>query len=99
MPGESGLYKVTAKRVHLPPMTFDEMFHWDGVGTMSQDGGPGTSAKPTFPSRHAARSLTQAPFETPGRMATGGHTKPSVTRSDLCPVRLAATQTIDWARE
>jgi AraC family transcriptional regulator len=29
----------------------------------------------------------------------GGHSRPSVTRTDPCPVRSAAPQAIDWARE
>jgi AraC-like DNA-binding protein len=99
MPAESGACWVTAERVPLPPMPFVDTFHWDGVGPMVRDGRPMASSKPTLPSMHAALSLTQAPFETPCQMATGGHARPSLTRSDLCPVRSAAPQVIEWARE
>jgi AraC-like DNA-binding protein len=99
MPGELGLYRVAAERVHLPPITFDETFHWDGVGTMSRGGRPTMSSKHTFPSRHAALSLTQAPVETPCQMAAGGHASQSLTRGDLYPVGSSAPQVSDWARE
>jgi hypothetical protein len=95
---ESGLCWATAERVRLPPMTFADTFHWDGVGTMVRDRAPMTSAKHTRPSMHAALSLPQAPVETQRQMATGWHARPSLTRSDLCPVRSAAPQAIDWAR-
>jgi AraC-like DNA-binding protein len=99
MTREPGGFRVATARVHLPPMTFDETFHWDGVDITSRDGGPMRSSKPTLPSRHAALSLTQAPVETQGQMATGWPARPSLTRSDLCPVRSSAPQAIDWARE
>jgi len=99
MTTELGGFRVATERIHLPPMTVDETFHWDGVGTMSRDGGPKTRSKPTLPSRHAARSLTQAPVETQGQIPTGWHARPSLTRGDLCPVRTSAPQAIDWARE
>jgi AraC-like DNA-binding protein len=99
MPGEPELYRVATERVPLPPMPFADTFHWDGVGPMSQDGGPAASVKPTRPSMHGALALTQAPFETQRQMATGWHARPSLPRSDLGPVRSAALQAIDWARE
>jgi hypothetical protein len=99
MTSEHGSFWVATERVHLPPMTFDETLYWDGMGPMSQDGGPMTSSKPTLPSMHAVFSLTQAPCETQGQMATGRHARPSVTRGDRCPVRSSAPQAIDWARE
>ena len=99
MTTEPGGFRVATERIHLPPMTFDDTFHWDGVGSMSRNGGPMTRSKPTLPSMHAAPSLTQAPVETQGQMATGGHARPSLTRGDLCPVRSSAPQAIDWARE
>jgi hypothetical protein len=83
MPGELGLCRVAMERAQLPPMTLDHRFHWDGVGSMARDRGPMTSSKQTFPSRHAALSLAQAPFETPCQMAMGGHARPSVTRGGL----------------
>jgi AraC-like DNA-binding protein len=58
-----------------------------------------TRSKPTLPSMHAVPPLTQAPVETQGQMATGGHARPSLTNSDLYPVRPSAPQAIDWARE
>jgi AraC-like DNA-binding protein len=66
---------------------------------MARDGGPMMSAKSTLPSRHAARSLTEALFETQYQMATNWHTKPSMTRSDPYSVCAAAPQAIDWAQE
>jgi AraC family transcriptional regulator len=48
---------------------------------------------------HAALAVTQAFIETPCQMATRGDARPFVTGSDLCPVRSAAPQVIDWARE
>jgi AraC-like DNA-binding protein len=99
MTREPGGFRVATARVHLPPMTFDETFHWDGVDITPRDGGPMRSSKPTLPSRHAALSLTQAPVETQGQMATGWPARPSLTRGDLYPVRSSAPQAIDWARE
>ena len=99
MTTELGGFRVATERAHLPPMTFDATFHWDGVGTMSRDGGPTTSSKPTSPSLHAALSLTQAPVETECHMAMGGHARPSLTMGDLYHVRSSAPQAIDWARE
>jgi AraC-like DNA-binding protein len=99
MPGEVGLYRVARERAQLPPMTFDDTFHWDGVGPISQDGGPITRSKPTLPSMHAVLAWMQAPVETQGQMVTGGHARPSVTRGDLYAVRSAVPQAIDWARE
>ena len=96
---ESGLCWVTAERVHLPPMTFADTFHWDGVGTMVRDPGPMRSAKHTHASMHAALSLPQSPVETQHQTATRWHARPSLTRRDLCPVRSAVPQAIDWARE
>ena len=99
MTTEPGGFRVATERIHLPPMTFDDTFHWDGVGSMSRNGGPMTRSKPTLPSMHAVPSSTQAPIETQGQIATGGHARPSLTSSDLCPVRPSAPQAIDWARE
>ena len=99
MPEEPGVYRVAMGRVPLPPMTFEDTFHWDGVDPMVRAGGPMASAKPIFPRRPAARSWTPAPCETPCQMATRGHAGPSLTKSDLGPVRSAAPQAIDWARE
>jgi AraC-like DNA-binding protein len=99
MTGEHGGFRVATARVQLPPMTFKETFHWDGVGPIARDGWPMTSAKPTHSRMHAALGLTQASVETPCQMATGGHARPSVTRGDRCPIRSSAPQAIDWARE
>jgi AraC-like DNA-binding protein len=96
---ESGLCWVTAERVHLPPMTFADTFHWDGVGTMVRDWAPMTGAKHARQGTHAALPLPQAAVETQRQMATGWHARPSLTGSDPCPVRSAAPQAIDWARE
>jgi hypothetical protein len=98
MPGEPGLYRIAAERVHLPPMAFDETFHWDGVGPMSRDEAPMTRSKPTLPSMHAARSLTQPSFETQRQTTAGRHARPSVTSSDLC-LDPSPPYAIDWARE
>jgi hypothetical protein len=99
MPGEPGLYRVATERVHLPPMTFEDTFHWDGVGPMSRDGGPIINSKHTLPSRHATRSLPQAPCEIQCQMAMGWHAGQSLTGDDLYPVRSSAPQATDWARE
>jgi AraC-like DNA-binding protein len=99
MTREHESFTVATERVQLPPMTFDETFHWDGVCITARDAWPMTSSKPTRPRMHAALALTQALVETQGQRATGGHARASVTGDDLCPVRSAAPQAINWARE
>ena len=51
---EPGGFRVATERIHLPPMTFDNTFHWDGLGSMSRsgDGLLGLSAVSTGPPRH-----------------------------------------------
>jgi AraC-like DNA-binding protein len=99
MTAELGNFRAATERAHLPPMMFGDTFHWDGVSTMSRDGGPMTSSKHTLPHIHAARLLPQASSETQGQMATGRHSRPSLVRSELYPVRSSAPLAIDWARE
>jgi AraC-like DNA-binding protein len=82
-------FRIATERVHLPPMTFDETFHWNGVGTMSRDGQPMLSSKHTLPSLQAACSLTQASCQTQEQSSTGRHDRPSLTTTD----------TGLWARE
>jgi AraC-like DNA-binding protein len=99
MTTEPGGFRVATARVHLPLMTYDETFHWDGVSPVSRDKGPNMSLKHTLPSMHAARSLTETPTETQCLTAMGRHAGQSFTRSDLCPVHSSAPQAINWTRE
>jgi hypothetical protein len=99
MSAELGLHEVATERVHLPPMTFKPIFHWDGGVAMSRARGLMTRSKPTFPGRCAVCSLTQISCEMPFQMVAAGHAGPSLTREEPYPVRAAAPQAIHWTRE
>src|SRR5262245_27731399 len=99
MPREPALYRVGTERAQLPPMTFEDTLHWDGVTTISRDGGLVTTSKPTFPSMSAAHSLPQATGETQRQIATGWHARPPTIKGALCPVRSSAPQAMDLAQE
>jgi hypothetical protein len=99
MTTEPGGFRVATARVHLPLITYDDSFHWDGVSPVSRDKGPNISSKHTLPSMHAARSFTETPTETQCLTAMGRHAGQSFTRNDLCPVHSSAPQAINWTRE
>jgi AraC-like DNA-binding protein len=99
MTAELGNFRVATERAHLPPMTFVDMFHWDGVRTMSWDRGPMTSSKHSLPHIHSARVLPQTSAEAQGHIDTGWQARPSLARNDPCSVPSTAPHAIDWARE
>lgn len=99
MTAKLGNFRVATERAHLPPMTFVDTFHWDGVRTMSRDGGTMTRSKHSLPHTHAARVLPHASSEMQGEMATGWQARLALSDDGLCPVPSTAPHAIDWARE
>jgi hypothetical protein len=99
MTTEPGCFSVATERLHLLPMAFGDTFYWDGVGTMSQDGGAILSSEHTLTRMHATASLTQASFQTQDQTTIGETDRSSLIPGDMGLIFSSPSQVIDWERE
>ena len=92
-------FSVATERVHMPPMAFGDTFYWDGMGSMSQDGGAMMSSKQTLTRTHAGASLTQASFQTQDQTTIAENGRSLLTPGDRGLIYSSPLQVVNWERE
>jgi AraC-like DNA-binding protein len=99
MSAESGVGRVAAERVPLPPIACSATYYWDNLCAVSRSIGPHTGLAPVPPSAPITRALTQASVLSRYETATRWNARPSLTANEMCLVPSSLPRPIDWDQE
>ena len=99
MSGDSGLYRVAAERIPLPPIAAYAAFEWDGIEMAYPFIKPRSGTELGCPHLPSVPSFTLASWQVPCLTTAARHASSSLIDSEIGCADSSPSQPIDWEKE